>query len=207
MDQQKYNWLAQQRATPGAMDYEDAQAFDAAQSRGEFNQFAGQAQAAPPSDERAVPTPDLTPTPTTTTTLPDPNAEAGTQLQSAGPNQMIPTQQNIYQPSQFHNFANDLNLTPAAPGTKYPDTEFGARLLQTFNPEVRGIGPVARSTLMTPLRLPGALAAQAGDTPGAQDVGKYAGDAATALYLAKKLLNNPVTRGLETGIRILRHGR
>jgi hypothetical protein len=181
MDQQFYNYLRGERDA-GRLGYDDAMAFDAAQSRGEFAPYGGEpASAASPGDTQPPQTP--------------PDAMTGTGLQT-GSNPVIPTQKNVYEPAQLHSFATDLGLPPLPPGeqTEHPDLRRIQRYLTTEQP----IGPLLRSMAGVVRHTPGALAAQLGSTPEEQDVYQYLADNGIPALIGARLLGRSFR-----GVRLL----
>ena len=199
MDKQFYDYLKTERDA-GRLPYDDAMAFDAAESRGEFQAYGGPPA---PNPNIAVAGPIGGGAPAPATPEPTPAQLPGTALEQPGPGQMIPTQQNLYPPAQPHNFATDLGFVPLAPGEHTP-SETATRFLHTYDVPARGLGPVARSAVMNTLRFPGAFGSQFGDTPEAQDVLKYGGDAATTLAILGRALASTLASPI---VRVLRHGR
>lgn len=209
MDQQKYDWLAAQRQN-GQLDYDTSMAFDAAQSRGEFQQFQGQ-PAAPPADQGTqgnvavvgplggsdTPTTTLPTTSTTTTTQP-PNVATGPGVLQ-GPNNMMPSQGNLYEQAQPHNFVDDLGIPnepryighlPELAG--HPDLARIRNALD-FTPEGRqlsgGAPAMARTLGGAAWNLLPSTAAQLPKSPGGQDAAYYMTQLAQA-WLLQHLLRS-----------------
>lgn len=148
MDQQRYDYLSQQRGIPGALTYEQAQAYDAADSRHEFDQFKqGAAGAAPPDQPQSNiavqgPIGGGQPAPQGDVVLPAGQVPPPTPDQpTTTPNPLIPTQNNPYPQAKPHDFWNDLGL-PQDPRYIGPHP-VAARLLNLMDRDPSGVGGYA----------------------------------------------------------------
>lgn len=183
MDQQRFDYLTQQRNTPGALTYEQAQAYDAADSRHEFDQFKqGAAGAAPPDQPQsniavAGPIGGGQPAPSQGQgdavlppgQVPPPTPEAPTTT----PNPLIPTQNSPYAQAQPHDFWKDVGL-PEDPRYIGPHP-VAARLLnavdfsQAGREHNQGAANMVRTLGGMALNTPPAVAAQVSSDPQVQD--------------------------------------